>query len=35
MIDANDTVSCLDQPEHGIADCGNAAGEGQRFVTTL
>ena len=35
MIDANDTVSCPDQSEYGIADCGDAAGEGQRFVTTL
>ena len=35
MIDANDTVTCLDQPKYGIADCGDAVGEGQRFVTAF
>ena len=35
MIDANDTVTCPDQPEYGIADCGDAAGEGQRLVTAF
>ena len=35
MVDTNDTVSCSDQPEHGIADRGDSAGEGNGFVTAF
>ena len=35
MVDTNDTVSCSDQPEHGIADRSDSAGEGNGFVTAF